>query len=133
MVRVAVVGYGFIGQRPADGVALQKDMELVGVADVAPTISVRALKDKGMPYAIYCAAPGHEKVLTDAGIPVSSTTEALIDKVDIVLDATSAVIGAKNKELYKKKKKKSSLSGWRKKRDRGCVFSRLCKLRKGSR
>ncbi|UCB44805.1 MAG: type II glyceraldehyde-3-phosphate dehydrogenase [Spirochaetota bacterium] len=111
MVRVAVVGYGVIGQRLADGVALQKDMELVGVADVTPTISVRALKDKGMPYALYCAAPGRENGLLDAGIPVSGTLEDLIDKVDIVLDATSAGIGAKNKELYNKKKKKAVFQG----------------------
>ena len=54
-VRVGVAGYGVIGQRLADGVALQKDMELVGVADVAPTLSVRALREKGMPYALYAA------------------------------------------------------------------------------
>ena len=43
-VKVGVAGYGVIGQRLADGVACQGDMELVGVADIAPTISVRALK-----------------------------------------------------------------------------------------
>jgi glyceraldehyde-3-phosphate dehydrogenase (NAD(P)) len=32
--RVAVSGYGDIGKRVADAVALQDDMELVGVADV---------------------------------------------------------------------------------------------------
>ena len=49
MVKVGVAGYGVIGQRLADGVALQKDMELVGVADLAPTLSIKALKEKGMP------------------------------------------------------------------------------------
>jgi len=111
MVKVGVVGYGVIGQRLADGVARQKDMDLIGVADVAPTLSVRSLKDKGMPYDLYCAAPGHETGLLDAGIPVSGTMEDLIDKVDIVLDATSAGIGAKNKELYKKKNKKAIFQG----------------------
>ena len=111
MVRVAVVGYGVIGQRLADGVALQKDMELVGVADVAPTISVRALRDRGMPYDLYCASPGTEKDLLDAEIPVSGPMEDLIDKADIVLDATSAGIGAKNKGLYIKKKKKAVFQG----------------------
>lgn len=111
MVRVAVVGYGVIGQRLADGVALQKDMELIGVADVAPTISVRALRDRGMPYNLYCASPGREKDLLDAGIPVSGPMEDLIDKANIVLDATSAGIGAKNKEIYKKKGKKAVFQG----------------------
>src|SRR5438093_1443991 len=48
MVKVLVVGYGVIGQRLADGVALQNDMELVGVVDAAPTLSVRALIDRGV-------------------------------------------------------------------------------------
>jgi glyceraldehyde-3-phosphate dehydrogenase (NAD(P)) len=111
MVKVGVVGYGVIGGRLADGVALQRDMELVGVADVAPTLSVRALKDRGMPFDLYCAAPGREKDLIAAGIPVSGSFDDLLDKVDIVLDATSAGIGAKNKELYTKKKKKAVFQG----------------------
>ena len=111
MVKVGVVGYGVIGGRLADGVALQKDMELVGVADVAPTISVRALKDRGMPYKLYCAAPGKEKDLEAAGIPVSGSMDDLLNKVDIVLDATSAGIGAKNKERYIKKGKKAVFQG----------------------
>lgn len=52
-----------IGQRLADGVALQKDMELVGVADVAPTLAVRALKEKGMPYKFYNALPENSELL----------------------------------------------------------------------
>ncbi len=42
-IRVGVAGYGTIGQRLADGVALQEDMELVGIADMAPMLAVRAL------------------------------------------------------------------------------------------
>ncbi|MBN2322195.1 MAG: type II glyceraldehyde-3-phosphate dehydrogenase [Spirochaetes bacterium] len=111
MVKVAVVGYGVIGQRLADGVALQEDMELVGVADIAPTVSIRALRDRGMPYDLYCAASGAKKALEDAGIPVRGTLEELVDRADIVLDATSAGVGAKNKELYIRKKKKAVFQG----------------------
>ena len=50
MAKVLVAGYGVIGQRLADGVTQQDDMELVGVVDAAPTLPVRALRDKGMPY-----------------------------------------------------------------------------------
>ena len=45
--KVAVVGYGAVGQRLADGAALQEDMELVGIVDVAPTLAVRALYEAG--------------------------------------------------------------------------------------
>lgn len=111
MVKVGVVGYGVIGQRLADGVALQQDMELVGVADVAPTLAIRALKEKGMPYKFYNCLPDNQKLLADAGIPVAGTVEDLISSVDIVLDATSAGIGAKNKELYRKHNVKAVFQG----------------------
>jgi glyceraldehyde-3-phosphate dehydrogenase (NAD(P)) len=110
-VKVGVAGYGVIGQRLADGVALQGDMELVGVADVAPTLSVRALKEKGMPYALYCAADEKRADLEKAGIPVSGSMEELVKKCDIMLDATSAGVGAKNKELYAKHGKKGIFQG----------------------
>ena len=47
-VRVGVAGYGTIGQRLADGVAMQDDMELVGIADLAPTLSLQALRERDM-------------------------------------------------------------------------------------
>lgn len=100
-VKVGVVGYGVIGQRLADGVARQGDMELVGVADVAPTLSVRALAERGMPYDLYCSIDD-TSALDEVGIPVSGKLVDMLEKVDIVLDATSAGVGAKNKELYKK-------------------------------
>jgi glyceraldehyde-3-phosphate dehydrogenase, type II len=109
-IKVGVAGYGVIGQRLADGVALQGDMELVGVADVAPTLSVRALKEKGMPYKFYTAAPD-TAALEAVGIPISGTLEDLVKQVDIMLDATSAGVGLKNKEIYKKYGKKAIFQG----------------------
>jgi glyceraldehyde-3-phosphate dehydrogenase (NAD(P)) len=111
LVKVGVVGYGVIGQRLADGVALQKDMELVGVADVAPTLAVRALKEKGMPYKLYNALPENQKLFDEAKIPVSGSLEDLIRQCDIILDSTSAGVGAKNKELYQRYGKKAVFQG----------------------
>ncbi len=111
MVKVGVVGYGTIGQRLADGVALQEDMELVGVADVAPTLPVLALKEKGMPYDFYLAVPENKEKLEEHGIPISGTLDDLIQKVDIILDATNAGVGAKNKILYEKYGKKAIFQG----------------------
>jgi glyceraldehyde-3-phosphate dehydrogenase (NAD(P)) len=110
-IKVGVAGYGVIGQRLADGVHLQQDMELVGVADVAPTLSVQALHEKGMPYKLYTALPEKAHLLTDKGIPVSGTLEDLVQQVDIMLDATSAGVGAKNKELYQKHAVKAIFQG----------------------
>jgi glyceraldehyde-3-phosphate dehydrogenase (NAD(P)) len=110
-IKVGVAGYGVIGQRLADGVALQGDMELVGVADVAPTLSVRALKEKGMPYKFFTAMPDNTQALEDAGIPISGSLEDLVQQVDVMLDATSAGVGLKNKEIYKKYGKKAVFQG----------------------
>ena len=99
-VKVGVAGFGVIGQRLADGVARQEDMELVGVADVAPTLAVRALAERGMPYAMYAAMPGARETLEAAGIPVTGDFDDLIAQVDIMLDSAPGGIGAKNKEKY---------------------------------
>ncbi|NLZ77769.1 MAG: type II glyceraldehyde-3-phosphate dehydrogenase, partial [Spirochaetales bacterium] len=110
-VKVGVVGYGVIGQRLADGVALQGDMELVGVADVGPTLSIRALRERGMPFDFYLANPANRGALEELGVPVSGSLEDLVQKCDIILDATSAGVGLKNKELYEKHKKKAVFQG----------------------
>jgi len=99
-VKVGVAGYGVIGMRLADGVARQEDMELVGVADVAPTLPVRALAERGMPYRLFTAAPGAEDAFVAAGVKVSGTFADLIGEVDIMLDAAPGGVGAKNKEQY---------------------------------
>jgi glyceraldehyde-3-phosphate dehydrogenase (NAD(P)) len=110
-IKVGVAGYGVIGQRLADGVALQEDMVLVGVADVAPTLAVQALYEKGMPYDLYTASPEKKNLLTDTGIPVSGTLEELVGKVDIMLDSSPGGIGARNKEIYVKNKVKAIFQG----------------------
>lgn len=110
MIKVGIAGYGVIGQRLADGVAAQEDMELAGVADVAPTLAVRALAERGMPYKLFTAMPEKQQ-LQDAGIPVSGTLTELVQEVDIMLDATSAGVGARNKELYLQYGKKGIFQG----------------------
>lgn len=100
MVKVLVSGFGVIGQRLADGVALQEDMELVGVVDAAPTLTVQALRDRGMPYSLFAAYGDACEPLEAAGVPVAGTMDEILPDVDVVLDAAPGGIGAKNKELY---------------------------------
>ena len=101
-VRVGVVGYGTIGQRLADGVVPQQDMELAGIVDVAPTLALRALHESGMPYDLYLVDPARKAEFDAIGMHVSGTLEDLLDQVDVALDATPAGVGAKNKALYSK-------------------------------
>lgn len=102
MVKVGVAGYGVIGQRLADGVALQKDMELVGIADLTPTLSIRALNEKGMPYDLYLVDGADKNKFDALNIPVKGSFNDLISKVDVMLDSSPGGVGAKNKELYAK-------------------------------
>lgn len=110
-VRVGVVGYGVIGQRLTDGVAFQDDMELVGIADVAPTLAIRALVERGMPYKLFCAIPEKASDLEAIGVPISGMFEDLLNKVDVILDATPGGIGAKNREIYQEKGIKAIFQG----------------------
>ena len=110
-IKVGVAGYGTIGQRLADGVALQEDMELVGVADFAPTLSIRALYEKGMPYDLYLVDGADKSAFDALGIPVSGSFDDLLDKVDIMLDSAPAGVGAKNKKLYEAKGVKAIFQG----------------------
>jgi glyceraldehyde-3-phosphate dehydrogenase (NAD(P)) len=63
-----------------------------------------------MPYKFYTAAPD-TAALEAVGIPISGTLEDLVKQVDIMLDATSAGVGLKNKEIYKKYGKKAIFQG----------------------
>jgi glyceraldehyde-3-phosphate dehydrogenase (NAD(P)) len=100
--KVAVVGYGAVGQRLADGAALQEDIELVGIADVAPTLAVRALYESGMAYDLYLVDMSRKAEFDALGIPVAGSFDDLLEQVDVALDATPAGIGAKNKIMYEK-------------------------------
>ena len=99
-IKVGVAGYGTIGQRLADGVALQKDMELIGVADLAPTLSIRALKEKGMPYDLYLVEGADKSKFEELHLPTTGSFLDLVGKVDVMLDSSPGGVGAKNKVLY---------------------------------
>jgi len=109
--RVLVVGYGVIGQRLADGVARQEDMELVGVVDIAPTLSTRALHEAGMAYRLFVVAPEQKAAFDEIGIPVSGTLDDALAETDIVLDSTPGGVGRKNKELYEARGVKAIFQG----------------------
>lgn len=99
--KVAVVGYGAVGQRLADGAALQEDMELVGVVDVAPTLPIRALHESGMAHDLYLVDMDRSPEFDALGIPVAGSFNDILEQVDVALDATPAGVGAKNKVLYR--------------------------------
>ena len=105
-IRVGIAGYGTIGQRLADGVAMQEDMELVGIADLAPTLSLQALRERdmiganGVKYDLYLVDGADKAAFEAKDIPVAGSFDELCQKVDIMLDSAPGGVGAKNKENY---------------------------------
>lgn len=120
-VKVAVNGYGVIGKRVADAVALQEDMELVGVSDVVTDYRIRVAAERG--YAIYASVQEKRPLMEEAGIPVAGTLDDLLAKVDLVVDCTPKGIGAKNKPVYEQAGVKAIFQGGEKHELAGFSFT----------
>ena len=107
VVNVVVNGIGVIGKRVAHAVKLQEDMKLIGISDVSPSSTLRTCLDPEGPLFktdLYCSVPEMKKNFTDGGMFVHGTLPDLLKSgsVDVVVDATPAGIGAKNKSMYEK-------------------------------
>ena len=121
--KIGVVGYGTIGERCADGVAAQDDMDLLGVVDVAASLPVRALQESKRDYPIYCGIKENIPQLQDAGIDVKGTVEELLEQVDMVIDATTPGIGTRNRKLYEKFNVKATFQAGEKHKAGDTLFS----------
>lgn len=97
-VRVAVNGYGVIGKRVADAVALQDDMTLSGVADIVSDYRIRVAVERG--FAVYAALPERKAEMEAAGIPVAGTLDNLLRESDVVVDCAPKKVAALNKQRY---------------------------------
>ena len=99
-IRVAVNGYGVIGKRVADAVALQDDMTLVGVADVVSDYRMRVAVERG--YPIYAALPERSAEMDAAGMPIAGVLEDLLGEVDVIVDCTPKKVAAQNRPRYER-------------------------------
>lgn len=97
-VRVAVNGFGVIGKRVADAVALQDDMELAGVADLNFDYRIRVAVERG--YRVFASDAGRRASMEASGLPVAGTLDDLLSEVDVVVDCTPKGIGADNRPRY---------------------------------
>ncbi len=118
-VKVAVNGYGTIGKRVADAVSMQDDMELVGVAKRSPTFEAFMAMEKGYPF--YTPAENIHG-LGSAGIKVEGTIEEMLEKADLVVDATSK---SPYKDLYDKIGVKAIWQGGEKHEIAGISFNAM--------
>lgn len=118
--RVAIVGYGVIGKRVADAVAVQGDMALVGVADVA--VDWRAQMPLRRGYSLYAAAPDSAATMRERGLTIEGTLDDLLARVDVVVDCTPKKVAARNVEQYRKRGLKFVLQGGEKHEAAGHSF-----------
>lgn len=100
-IRVAVNGYGVIGKRVADAVALQDDMELVGIADVGADWRMRVAAGKG--FALHAATTDAAAAMSKVGLKVAGTLDDLLAAADVIVDCTPKRIAAKNVERYRQR------------------------------
>lgn len=119
-VRVAVNGYGVIGKRVADAVALQEDMELIGVADVVTDYRIRLAVERG--YPVFAASEEAQAAMRSVGIPVAGILNDLLAEVDVVADCTPKKVGAQNRPRYEAAGVKSIWQGGEKHEVAGYSF-----------
>ncbi len=98
MIRVGVNGYGTIGRRVADAVLKQPDMELVGVTKTKADYKSSAAVKKGI--SIYSVEMKGLEGFKLAGVGVKGTLNDLLQRVDVVVDASPEDVGAVNKKIY---------------------------------
>jgi len=96
--RVAVNGYGVIGKRVADAVALQDDMELLGVADVAADYRLSLAAARRIP--LFGSTAEASAAMARSGLAPAGTLDDLLGRADVVVDATPKRVGAANKARY---------------------------------
>ncbi len=107
--KIAVNGYGTIGKRVADAVAAQDDMEIIGVVKTKPSFEACIAQKKG--YELYVPAKENIESFRRSKIEVSGTMDELLNKADIVVDATPGDTGAEYKKLYEKHSLKAVWQG----------------------
>lgn len=108
-VRVAVNGYGVIGKRVADAVALQPEMSLAGVCDIETDWRPRVAVQRG--YRLFGATAEHATAMREAGVAVSGTLEDLLGESDVIVDCTPKKVAAKNVDTYRRRGVKFILQG----------------------
>ncbi|MEQ8624420.1 MAG: type II glyceraldehyde-3-phosphate dehydrogenase [Vicingaceae bacterium] len=120
-VRIGINGYGVIGKRVADAVALQNDMELIGVCDVISDWRIKMAVEKE--YTVFAFDDNYKNQMTAAGIPIRGNLDDLIANSDLIVDCTPKNVAAKNIEKYKRANRKFIVHGGEKHEVTGHSFS----------
>ncbi len=96
--KIVINGYGTIGKRVADAVALQGDMRVVGVVKTRPDFEAKLAVRKA--YALYAANDDALRKFEKAGVKASGVLEDVLKDAELVVDCTPEDSGYK--KLYEK-------------------------------
>ncbi|MEV8183859.1 type II glyceraldehyde-3-phosphate dehydrogenase [Specibacter sp. NPDC078692] len=107
-IRVGVNGYGVIGKRVADAVALQPDMELVGIADVVTDWRIQSAAGR---FPLFASTDEAREAMGRAGLSVAGGLEDLLGQVDVIADTTPKHVAAVNLPRYREAGVKVILQG----------------------
>src|SRR5690625_4888652 len=97
-IKVAVNGYGVIGKRIAEAIALQDDMEEIGIGDVAADWRIKVAAQR---YSVFANTEEGRRAMDKEKIPVAGNLDDLLDGADVVVDCAPKNFGAQNAEKYR--------------------------------
>jgi glyceraldehyde-3-phosphate dehydrogenase (NAD(P)) len=123
-VRVGVNGYGVIGKRVVAAVALQTDMVMAGVSDVATDWRAHMVIQNG--FRLFGATAEHVRSMRSAGLEVAGTLDDLLADVDVIVDCTPKRIAATNVNGYRRRGIKFVVEGGEKHETTGHSFVAEC-------
>jgi glyceraldehyde-3-phosphate dehydrogenase (NAD(P)) len=98
MIRVGVNGYHTIGRRVADAVMKQSDMKLIGVTKFHPDYKAKLAAQRGID--VYAVDEKGVDAFKTAGFSVKGTLNDLLQRIDVIVDATPDEVGATYKPIY---------------------------------
>jgi glyceraldehyde-3-phosphate dehydrogenase (NAD(P)) len=122
-VRVAVNGFGTIGKRVAEAVTRQPDMTLVGVAKTRANFEARIVAEKE--YPLFVGGDGKVEDFREAGLTVEGTTDEMLKRADVVVDATPEKVGQEQAPRYEAANLKAVYQGGEKAEVAEVSFSAL--------
>jgi glyceraldehyde-3-phosphate dehydrogenase (NAD(P)) len=109
MIRVGVNGFGTIGRRVADAVMKQGDMKLVGVTKTKPDYKSKAAVERGID--IYAVENKNLEAFKASGYSVRGVLNDLLQRVDVVVDASPEDVGATSRSTTRRGSRRSSREG----------------------
>lgn len=101
MLRVGVNGYGTIGKRVTDAIIDQPDMRVAGIAKRSPSLDAAAARERGID--LFAADRDGQADFEDAGLAIAGPVEELVDRSDVIVDATPAGCGEEHVPMYRRR------------------------------